>query len=86
MEIDFNPSRVPKAEPSQPASRPDATAAATDGVSFAVTSALQEKLKNLPSTRPEKVALGKILVSDSKYPPSDVMDRIAVLLAVQVKQ
>jgi hypothetical protein len=86
MEIDFNPSRVPKAEPSQAASRTDAAAAATDGVSFMVTSALQDKLKNLPATRPEKVALGKIMIADSKYPPGDVMDRIAVLLAIHAKQ
>ena len=86
MEIEFNPSRVPKTEPSQPAPRPDATAAAPDGASFSVTAALQDKLKNLPAIRSEKVAQAKQLVSDSKYPPSDVLDRIAVLLAIRVKQ
>jgi hypothetical protein len=85
MEVDFNASRVPRAEPSQPAARQDATAEATDGTSFEVTAALQDKLKNLPTVRPEKVDQAKMLVSDLKYPPDDVLDRIAILLAAQIK-
>jgi hypothetical protein len=85
MEVGLNTSRVPGAEPSQPATRQDATAAATDGASFEVTAALQDKLKNLPTVRPDKVAQAKMLVSDLKYPPDDVLDRIAVLIAAQVK-
>jgi hypothetical protein len=85
MEVDFNSSRVPRAEPSQPATRQGATAAATDGTSFEVTAALQDKLKNQPTVRPEKVDQAKMLVSDLKYPPDDVLDRIAVLLAAQIK-
>ena len=85
MEIEFNPGRVPKAEPSQPAARPSATPAADD-TSFQVSAALQDKLKNLPAVRPEKVAQAKALVSDTQYPPGFVLDRIAVLLAIHVKQ
>jgi hypothetical protein len=86
MEIDFNPSRVPQAEPSQPAPRQDATTTATDGASFQGTAALQDQLKGLQAVRPEKVQQAKGLVSDSQYPPDDVLDRIAVLLAVRLKQ
>ena len=86
MEIDFNPSRVPQTGPSQPAPRQDATAAATDGTSFQVTAALQDKLKNLQAVRPEKVAQAQALVSKPQYPPDDVLDRIAVLLATHVQQ
>jgi hypothetical protein len=85
MEIEFNPGRVPKAEPSQPGVRPSAAAPVEDA-SFQVSAALREKLKNLPAIRPEKVAQAQALVSDSKYPPGDVLDRIAVLLAIHVKQ
>jgi hypothetical protein len=85
MEIEFNPGRVPKAEPSQPAARPSAAAGA-DGTSFQVTAALQDRLKNLPSVRPEKVAQAKALVSDAQYPPGYVLDRIATLLAINIKQ
>jgi len=83
MEIEFNPSRVPKVEPSQTAARPSAAAPA-DETSFAVSAALQDKLKNISDVRPEKVAYAKSLVADAQYPPDDVLDRIAVLLATNV--
>jgi hypothetical protein len=85
MEIDFNPGRVPKVEPSQTAARPNAAAPA-DETSFADSAALMGKLNSLSDVRPEKVAYAKGLVSDSQYPPDDVLDRIAVLLAINVKQ
>jgi hypothetical protein len=85
MEIDFNPSRVPKAEPSQPAARPSAPAS-VDGTSFQDTAALQEKVKNLPSTRPEKVAAAKALMADTNFPPDYVLKRVAVLLATNINQ
>ena len=85
MEIDFNPGRVPKVEPSQTAARPSAAAPA-DESSFPDSAALQAKLKSLTDVRPDKVAYAKGLVSDSQYPPDDVLDRIAVLLAINVKQ
>ena len=85
MEIEFNPGRVPKVEQSQTAARPNATAPA-DETSFTDSAALQDKLKNLTDVRPEKVAYAKGLVSNTEYPPDDVLDRIAVLLAINVKQ
>ena len=85
MEIEFNPSRVPKVEPSQTAARANAPAS-VDKTSFPGSAALQDKLKNLSEVRPEKVAYAKGLVSDLQYPPDDVLDRIAVLLAINVKQ
>ncbi len=83
--IEFNPSRVPATGPNQPAARQDGAVSATDGTSFQDTEALQNQLKGLQAVRPEKVELGKTLVSDSKYPPNDVLDRIAVLLAIHVQ-
>ena len=85
MEIEFNPGRVPKAEPSQPVARPSATPGA-DQTSFQVSAALQDKLKSMSTVRPDKVAQAKALVSNLKYPPDDMLDRIAVLLAINVKQ
>ncbi|HWC58507.1 MAG TPA: hypothetical protein VHC44_02355 [Verrucomicrobiae bacterium] len=84
MEIEFNPGRVPKMEPSQTVARPSASAAAGES-SFPASSALMDKLKNQSDVRPEQVARAKGLVSDVKYPPDDVLDRIAVLLAINVK-
>ena len=85
MEIEFNPSRVPKVEPSQTAVRASASTSAGE-TSFAVSAALKDKLKNISDVRPEKVAYAKDLVSNLQYPPDDMLDRIAVLLAINVKQ
>ena len=85
MEIDFNLGRVRKAEPSQTAARPNA-ASPVDETSFTDSAALMDKLKNISDVRPEKVAYAKGLVADSQYPPDDVLDRIAVLLAINVKK
>lgn len=84
MEVEFNPSRVPTTGPSQPTARQDA-AAAGDAASFDVTAALQDKLKNMQALRSEKIDLAKSLISDPTYPPDDVLDRIAVLLATRLK-
>jgi hypothetical protein len=85
MEIDFNPGRVPKMEPNQTVARPSASAPA-DETSFPSTAALLDKLKNQSDVRPDVVARAKGLVSDLKYPPDDVLDRIAVLLAINAQE
>jgi hypothetical protein len=84
MEIEFNPSRVPRVEPNQIAARANASASA-DQTSFPGSVALQDRLKNISDVRPEKVAAAQSLVADTKYPPGDVLDRIAVLLAINLK-
>jgi hypothetical protein len=86
MKINFNTGSVPKAESGIPTTRPDTTTTATEGASFQATAALKDKLKNQPAVRAEKVENAKNLVSNSKYPPNDVLDRMAVLLAIHVKQ
>ena len=84
MEIEFNPGRVPKVEPGQTVARPSASAS-VDNTSFQGSAALQDALKNQTDIRPDVVARAKGLVSDTKYPPDDVLDRIAVLLAINVQ-
>jgi hypothetical protein len=82
MEINFNPSGISQTESSQPVSRQASTPPATDAASFSTSDALTSQLNKISTVRPEKVAQAQTLVSDGKYPPDDVLDRIAVLLAV----
>lgn len=86
MEINFNPIGVPQPEASQPIARQDSTVAATntDSTSFQATSDLQSQLNKQPAVRPDQVANAQALVSNPNYPPSDVLDRIAVLLATNL--
>jgi hypothetical protein len=85
MEIEFNTGRIPSVESSPSTAKRGSTRAAADAVSFSTSNALKEQLANIPTVRPEQVAKGKELVADGKYPPSDVLDRIAVLLAIHSK-
>lgn len=82
MEIEFNPSRISQTESTQPAAKRDSTAAAADTASFTASNSLNSQLGNIATVRPEQVAKAKALVGSSKYPPDDVLDRIAILLAI----
>jgi hypothetical protein len=86
MEIDFNPGRIPKPESAQPIERQAAPPAASDAASFPTAASLKSALNNISLVRPEKVDQAKALVSATSYPPTDLLDRIAVLLAVHLKQ
>ena len=88
MEIDFNPGQVPKPELSQPIARKGRIKAAADTArveSPPATDALRSKLNEISLVRPEKVSQAKTLISDVSYPPTELLDRIAVLLAVHLK-
>jgi hypothetical protein len=84
MEIEFNPSRIPKPDPGQPVARSGDSSAASSPESVPQSASLQSKLNDLPLIRPEKVASASALVSDSNYPPGYIVDRIAALLALHI--
>jgi hypothetical protein len=87
MEIEFNPSRVPMPESSQPVVRQStASSAASDPASFPTASSLQTKLNDIPLVRQDKMDSVAPLVSDSTYPPGYLVDRIAALLALHIKK
>ena len=81
MQIEFNTSRITKADVGQPAARPEAAPASTDTTSF-TSSSLDAQLRNVPEVRTDKVALAKSLITNPNYPPQELLDRIAALLAV----
>ena len=86
MEIDFNPSRIPKPDVPQQVARPSDSATVSKDSSASVPASLQSKLNDLPLVRPEKVASASALVSNSDYPPGYIVDRIAALLALHIKK
>ena len=87
MEIEFNASRVPKPGYNEPVRRQVASESAPPSTEVSQsTASLQSKLRELPLVRPEQTAQAQALVAEEKYPPNDVLDRIAVLLAIQMKK
>jgi hypothetical protein len=82
MHIEFNTSRISKGDLGQPTSRPEASTTSTDTTSFTSTATLEAQLRAEPETRVDKVALAKSLINNPNYPPQELLDRIATLLAV----
>lgn len=90
MEIEFNPGQIPKTELSPPVGRQDTTPAASDSTTFSASSSmaasLQDKLNATPLVRQGKVDQAMQLASDEHYPPDYFEERIAILLALHIKQ
>jgi hypothetical protein len=86
MEIDFNPNRILKPDLSVPTARPAATRSASEAGAASPSASLEDKLNNLSLVRPEQVARAKELALSVTYPPVELLDRIANLLALRVNQ
>jgi hypothetical protein len=84
MEIEFNTNRVSKPDPILPIFRRNA-ARAKDDTSFENIKALEDRLKEIPQVRPEKVEFGKAVVADLQYPPEQVLRSLTILLALKFK-
>ena len=82
MEIEFNPSRAPRTDAGQPVARQDKAArrASSSQPSTAVSS-LVDKLRSIPLLRSSVVDHALSLASNVKFPPDDLVDRIAALLS-----
>ncbi len=52
--------------------------------SFASSQALDARLAELPDIRPEMVEHARNIIGDPIYPPTEVSQRIATLLAMQI--
>lgn len=55
-----------------------------DAGEFTSTEALQRALQAAPDIRPEAVARGRELVKAETYPPSETLNRLARLFAVEL--
>ncbi len=86
MEIEFNPSRIPISGAGKTTGRKSVASTASSATSLGVsTDLLKSKLQEIPLVRPGKVGLGQALVADMHYPPDYVLDRVAVLLALNLR-
>ena len=83
MEIEFNTNRIARRDSSQTVAQREAAPSASDTASFANSASLQGKLNDLTTVRPEKVDQARSLLANPNYPPAELLDRIATLLAVK---
>jgi hypothetical protein len=85
MEIEFITSRVARPDSGQPVARQEVTPSVSDNTSFTATDSLEARLNTLPTVRPEQVDQAKSILANPNYPPAELLDRIAALLAVHYK-
>lgn len=86
MEIDFNPSQLPVPRASAPVKAGPAPAAANDSPALQGMAELQRQLNDLALTRPDKMNAVRPLLSGGQYPPDELLNGIAHLLAIHFNQ
>lgn len=86
MEINFDPGRVPGPNTGLPVLRRNPSASVDAAGRFPRTEALERALREDPPVRPEKVQQARVYVGDAKYPPDEMLDRIANLLALHLNE
>lgn len=86
MDIEFNPSRRADQVDNQPIKRAPAPATPNETASVGSAQNLEKSVKDLPLVRPEQVARARALVEDAKYPPEKMLNSIANLLALHLRQ
>ncbi len=86
MEVNLNPGQSVNAETAQPVARPTQPQTVTPAMSFERTSALESRLQQVSSLRPEKVLMASSLAADPNYPSENQMTQLAGLLASKLGQ
>ena len=86
MEIEFNPGQLPPARAA--GSHHGAAAASTPAQPEPLQgmAELQRKLNEVALTRPEKMAAMRQVISELQYPPEDLLNGIAHLLAIHLNE
>ena len=85
MEINFSPNQVPLAPINVPA-KGQQSPSVSEAPPLQAMSELQRKLNDLPVTRPDKMQAVQQALSDVKYPPDELLNGIAHLLAIKISQ
>ena len=67
-----------------PAAGPPVNSASRDQVAFEHSVALNRGLEETPDVRADAVERAKSLISQSSYPPLEILDRVARLLAINL--
>lgn len=86
MEVELNPGRIVNTGiNNQPVKRQESTQPAENTMSFERIQALETNLKETAQIRPEAVARASALVSDPNYPPDDLLNKVAGVIAKNIQ-
>lgn len=87
MEIEFSPSQLPAPRASNPAKgAPTASASVSQSAELQGMAELQSKLNQVALTRPDKMDAVRNALAEVQYPPEELLNGIAHLLAIQLAQ
>jgi hypothetical protein len=86
MEIDFSPNQVAATRANLPVKGAVTPAATSQDPPLQGMAELQRKLNELALTRPDKMTAAQQVISDVKYPPEELLNGIAHLLAIKLSQ
>jgi hypothetical protein len=84
MEIQFNSNMVPVSGPIRKSPQNPAAQASQPSASFTGADALNQALQQAPESRAEVVQRAKELVAQNDYPPPELMNGLAKLLAAKL--
>lgn len=84
MRVEFSPSQLLAPQASTQVNGEATPPALTASTPLQGTAELQSKLSDLPLTRPDKMDAAQQLVSSVSYPPGEIFNGIAHLLAMHL--
>lgn len=87
MEIEFNPNQLPVPRASSPVNgAPARGPAASQSPALQGMAELQSKLNQIALTRPDRMGAVQLQLSNLQYPPDELLNGIARLLAMHLSQ
>ena len=86
MEIDFSPNQLAPTPPNRPVKEATSPNGSAQTSSLQGMAQLQQKLDQVALTRPDKMDAVRQALSDVKYPPEQLLNGIAHLLAIKLAE
>ena len=86
MEVNLNVNSARPVASTNPQPKVIIQAGSTDAVEFGGASALRDSFDKIPDVRPDVVARARALVSKPNYPPTEIIKKIATLIAYGMDQ
>jgi hypothetical protein len=86
MEIEFSPNQLTPTPANRPVKGAPGPSGPAQSTSLQGMAELQRKLNELALTRPDKTDTVQQALSDVKYPPDQLLNGIAHLLAIKLTQ
>jgi hypothetical protein len=85
MEVEFNAGLTGSNPVSQSPVRRQPAPPTDNAMSFEYTQSLEQTVKETPTVRPEVVNRAAALLSDVNYPSDETLNRVATILAQNIK-